>query len=231
MSVNKIKNTLLDYFFPSYCFNCKNPVDKGKVICDECYEEIGFTNKNACFKCGLSEKECQCKFSVFHFSFLSAPFVNEEIAKKGIYSLKFFGNKILTDFYAEHMVKSFAERTEERDFSLVTYVPMSFPGYFKRGYNQAFLLAEKVAAMLSLPVEATLKRSIFSFTQHKRCSVDERFENAYRSYKYIKNVKGRVLLIDDIKTTGASLEACARELLKAGADEVYCLTALVGNKN
>jgi predicted amidophosphoribosyltransferase len=101
----------------------------------------------------------------------------------------------------------------------------------KRGYNQAYLLAERVASMLSLPVDSTLKRTLFSSTQHKRGSAEERFENAYDSYKMKKAVKGRVLLIDDIKTTGASLEACSRELLKAGADEVYCLTALVGNKN
>ena len=145
--------------------------------------------------------------------------------------LQFGNNKILTDFYAEHMVKRLVEKTEERQFSVVTYVPMNFPKYFKRGYNQAFLLAQSVASMLSLPVEATLKRTLFSSTQHKRGSVEERFINAYNSYRWIKNVKGRVLLIDDIKTSGASLEACARELLRAGADEVYCLTALVGNKN
>ncbi len=231
MSENRAVNSLLDYFLPSYCFNCKSPVRKGKVICDDCYDEMEFTNEKACVKCGLYDKECQCKFSVYHFNFIAAPFINNGAAKKGVYSIKFKSNNILADFYVEHMVKRFAQKTEEREFSLVTYVPMSFPKFLKRGCNQAQVLAEKVAEMLSLPLKATLKRDIFSSTQHKTGSIEERFFNAYNSYHCVQSVKGRVLLIDDIKTTGASLEACARELLRAGADEVYCLTALVGNKN
>ncbi len=226
-----IKKALLDFFCPSFCFNCKSPINNGKVICDECYDEIEFASDSACVKCGLSERECQCKFSVFHFNFFAAPFINDGVAKKGVYAIKFAKNKILSDFYAEHMVKRLVEKTEVRDFNLVTYVPMNITKYFRRGYNQAEVLAERVASMLSLPLEKTLKRKLFSSTQHKRSSVAERFENAYNSYVGIKSVRGRVLLIDDIKTSGASLEACARELLKAGADEVYCLTALVGNKN
>ena len=231
MSNNKLKNLLLDYFLPSYCFNCKLPTERGKVICDECYSQIEFTPEKSCIKCGLSDKNCRCKFSVFHFNFMAAPFFNDGVAKKGLYAVKFLNNSILTDFYAEHMVKCFAERTDERNFSLVTYVPSNLLKIYKRGYNQSYLLAEKVADMMSLPVKSTLKRRIFSHTQHKRSKMDERFENAYMSYKSINKVSGRVLLIDDIQTAGASLDACARELLKAGADEVYCLTALVGIKN
>lgn len=231
MNKNEIINSLLDYFFPSYCFNCNSPVNDGKVICEDCYNDIEFLRENVCNKCGLNSNECQCKFSVFHFSFITAPFINEGIAKKGIYSIKFSKNKILVDFYAQHMVKRLVEMTTEREFSFVTYVPMSFPKILKRGYNQAFLLAQKVAEMLSLPVENTLKRSMFSYTQHKSKSLQDRFENAYKSYHSIKKVHGKVLLIDDIKTSGASLDACARELLKAGAEQVFCITALIGSKN
>ena len=231
MIKNKLKETVLNFFFPSFCFNCKSPVERGKVICDDCYADIEFANKKSCIKCGLGEKECQCKASLFHFNFITAPFINEGIAKKGVYSIKFGSNSVLADFYAEHMVKRFVENTKERDFSFVTFVPTSFPRYFKRGYNQARLLAEKVAETLSLPVKSALKRRWLSSTQHKSKTLDERFENAYDSYCFKREIKGKVILIDDIKTTGASLDACARELLKAGADEVFCLTALVGNKN
>ena len=67
MNKGRIKNTALDYFFPSYCFSCNNPVKRGKVICDDCYNEIEFTADETCNACGMTEKQCQCNFSIFHF--------------------------------------------------------------------------------------------------------------------------------------------------------------------
>ena len=233
---NIIKNTLnavADFLFPSHCFYCSRTVTDGAVICRDCYKEIEKITENVCDKCGRAVGGCDCKRFVYHFSGVTAPFKNEGIAKTGLYSLKFAGNTACVDFYAYHMVKRLISREEDNVFNVITYVPMSPLRRARRGYNQAELLAKAVGKRLNLKVRGDLlRRTVFSKTQHKKVNVAERFENAYKSYRRTgKRIHGRVLLIDDIKTSGASLEACSRELMYAGADEVFCLTALLSDKN
>lgn len=226
-------DSLSDFFFPSHCMNCGRAIKDGKVICGDCENDIEKIEVKTCLKCGLPVRKCDCKTYVYHFSGISAPFYNEGIAKKGLYRIKFSDNKQLVPYYAQAMAETFYKNFSGIDFDYITYVPMTFLKGLKRGYNQASLLAEELSVKLDIPlIENVLVRKIFSQTQHKRKNVYERFKNAYKSYAKTGKINGgRILLIDDIKTTGASLDACAKELLYAGADEVYCLTALLSNKN
>lgn len=231
--LNKAFNSFADYIMPSHCFSCSRAVKNGAVICKECYKQIEKIKTNVCDKCGMVNKNCMCKRFVYHFSGITAPFINDGIAKKGLYGIKFNSDEACVDFYAHHMTERLKSRKINLNFDFVTFVPMNFIKRAVRGYNQAELLADSVAKKLGLQVRGdVLYRSMLSATQHTSDSISERFFNAYKSY-HRKNIKvsGRVLLVDDIKTTGASLEACARELLYAGADEVFCVTALISDKN
>lgn len=233
--IRKLGSSFADYFIVSHCFACSRAVSNGAVICKDCYKEIEKTKENVCDKCGMDKKFCVCARMVYHFSGVSAPFKNVGIAQKGLYGIKFNSDKVSVDFYAQHMVERLKSRNKDLRFDFVTYVPMNFGKLIKRGYNQAKWLATAVAELINVQVkDDILYRSIFSRTQHIDSGITERFNNAYKSYhrrKKGKTISGRVLLIDDIKTTGASLDACAKELLYAGADEVFCLVALIGDKN
>lgn len=231
--LQKTMTAVADYVIPSHCFNCSRSVENGNVICDDCYKEIELTKDNVCDKCGIKKSVCDCKRYVYHFSAVAAPFRNDGIAKKGLYGVKFNSDEAVVDFYVHHMVDRLKARMKDLDFDFVTFVPMSPIKKISRGFNQAELLANGVAKLMKLTFRSDLLyRSIFSPTQHRCKNVKDRFINAYKSYHHRKKLKGgRVLLIDDIKTTGASLEACSRELLMAGADEVFCLVALIGDKN
>lgn len=231
--INNIFSAVADFLFPSHCFYCSRTVTDGAVICKDCYREIEKITEKVCDKCGRTVGGCDCKRFVYHFSGVTAPFKNEGVARAGLYSLKFAGDTACVNFYAYHMVKRLMSREEDNSFDVITYVPMSPLRRINRGYNQSELLAKAVGKQLNVKVRGDLLyRTLFSKTQHKKSNVAERFENAYESYRRTgKTVKGRVLLIDDIKTSGASLEACSRELMYAGADEVFCLTALLSNKN
>ena len=222
-----------DFLLPSHCFACSRTVEGGAVICNDWYKEIEKCKDKSCDKCGMELKKCECKRFVYHFSGVTAPFVNTGIAQQGIYGIKFKSDEASVKFYAYNMVKRLKSREIDLNFDFVTFVPMSIVKRANRGYNQAQLLAEAVAKLMKLPIRSDLLyRSVFSKTQHMNDNIATRFENAYKSYRRSKKkISGRVLLIDDIKTTGASLEACSRELLYAGADEVFCLTALIGDKN
>lgn len=231
--ISKAAGNIADYLLPSHCFACSRAVENGAAICSECYREIEKMKDNACAQCGMPKSRCDCRRFVYHFSGITAPFINDGIAKKGLYGFKFNSDEACVSFYAQHMVERLKSRNINCNFDCVTFVPMNFIKKVQRGYNQAELLADAVADILELPVcDKLLYRSLLSTTQHRSGNIAQRFENAYKSYHRTgKRVNGRVLLVDDIKTTGASLEACSRELLYAGADEVFCLTALISDKN
>ena len=100
----------------------------------------------------------------------------------------------------------------------------------ERGFNQTEVVAKAMSDMLEVPVLNALKCVKYVRSQHE-LSEKQRLENVKNMYVATKNLRGKsVLLVDDIKTTGATLNECTLQLLSAGADCVYCVTALIGEK-
>ena len=225
-------NVIADFFLPSHCMCCKSAVEKGSLICKECDKLLERTEKNLCVKCGLNKKKCACAGFVYHFSRITAPFYNKGVAQNGLYKMKFSGAKELSCFYGHAMSERVKRDFYDINFSKITYVPTGAIRELKRGYDQSRLLAESISKEMGIELEdSILRRTIFSRTQHKRKGIHIRFSNAYRNYYHRGKINGgNILLVDDIKTTGASLDACSRQLLLAGADEVFCVTALVSDK-
>lgn len=230
--IKKIFTFLLDFFFPSVCFGCNRGVKEGRCICKDCLEEIERVNMKLCVKCGCSVKKCRCKDEVFYFKEAVAPFINVGIAQRGMYKLKFGNQKHLTNFYADEMIEFYNKYYKDKKISYITAVPSNFIDKNNRGFNQAEELAKTISARIGITYKGDiLKRKFISFKQHKRKNIGERFKNAYYNYYAVGKIRGNVLLVDDIFTSGASVDSCARQLLYAGADEVYCLCALTSDKN
>jgi len=122
---------------------------------------------------------------------------------------------------------------ENRDFpeiSAVTMVPLHWFRYFKRGFNQAEILAQGVAEHLGVPCIKTLKRRRASSAQALK-SRQQRQKNITHIFDVPEKQKlpnGAILLIDDVMTTGTTLAACTKALNEAGVEEVYVLTAARG---
>lgn len=230
--ITKVFNDLLDFAFPSHCFSCSRAVEGGKLICDDCKKLLENVKTKICIKCGRTIKKCDCNRYVYHFSGVCAPFFNEGIAKNGLYRLKFSGQHAIVPFYADAMIEAMAKNYFDIKFDGIVFVPMSPLKNFFLGYNQAEWLAQSISEKTGIPlIDGILYRRIFTKTQHKSKGIIKRFLNAFKSYKHKGTLNGGIyLLVDDIKTTGASLDACAKELLYAGADEIFCVTALISNK-
>lgn len=227
----KLLTKAVDFILPSHCFSCSRATENGAVICEDCYNSLETFGDRFCDTCGHTDKKCECDKIVFHYSKVIAPFKNEGVAQKGIYALKFAHKEICTDFYVHHMLKRLAHREIDLNFSGVVYVPSKLYKTFERGYNTSKLLAKGIAEKLGVKlINNAIKRRVGSEIQHENNSREQRFENGYKSYECVKKVNGRILLVDDIKTTGATLEACSRALMMSGAEEVVCLTALIGEK-
>ena len=221
-------NLIKEAFFPMTCAACGEVTEGGEPLCAYCREMMkSFNPLNRCICCGNEKPDCECKHRVFHFDGLIAPFENRETAKLGVYSFKFGRKMSNADYFAKQM--AFCVKNEYRDihFDAVTFVPMHRFRLLKRGFNQSRVLAEEIAETLGIPFEDTLVCLKNGKRQHDLFG-KERFQNVKGRYKANINESGKtLLLVDDIKTTGATLDECAKQLYLGGADGVYCVTALI----
>ena len=168
---------------------------------------------------------------VYHFNGCVAPFYNEGIAQKAMYEFKFRKKEYIASFFAEQMALFVKQCFPEIEFDLVTFVPMHFLKRISRGYNQSFLLAEKISKILNIPLVYSLLGAKFKWKTQHSMAFKERFKNVKDKYYCKEKIEGKtVLLVDDIKTTGATLDECAKQLMVCGANKVYCITGLMTYK-
>lgn len=229
-SISKLFKSFIDALFPQRCIACNQLSEFDSYFCKDCAGKITPVQHKICRKCGRDEKACECNRFIYHFDGLVAPFLNSGQAKESFYSYKFNSNLSAVDYFAENMALFFKENFGDIKIDMICYVPLSKKQLKERDFDKCELLSQRVSKLLNIPMEKAILKNENILTQHN-LSIDTRFENVRNAYRIVKNVKGKkILLIDDIKTTGATLDSCAKELKFAGAKEVYCLTALSGEK-
>lgn len=193
-------------------------------ICSGCSLKA---NVRFCPKCGRAiastEEYCEnCKNEKHYFTLARAPFVYEGKAKKLVHRLKYGGAEYLASNIAYYLADEYNKYSWNAD--IVTFVPMHPKRMKSRGYNQAQLIVKKLSEIIKIPMVETLKRIKFS-TNFARMSRRDRIKEAEDSFEAIDRFKNKViLLVDDVFTTGATTDACSKELLRSGAKEVYVLT-------
>lgn len=217
---------ILWLFFPKRCAVCGKIIERNKDLCKNCDDAIERIEKS-CLVCGAPLKHCECKRFVYRFKGCVAPFYKGENSMRMLYRFKLHGKLDSTDFLAESIYKKVKEYFRDEKFDIVTAVPMSVFKRIGKGYNHSEVIAKALARKMGIKFEMLLNKKPFCKSQHSR-KRDERFENV----KGMFTPKGethykKVLLVDDIKTTGATLNECTKELLFAGAEEVYCAVAIV----
>lgn len=224
---------LLDAIYPKQCVCCNEIIDSDEELCDNCLRNIERVNDaTRCLKCGLEKQECQCPIYVYHFEGVLAPFYNKGIAKTGMYALKFKRREQYAVFFAREMAKTVKSQLSDREFDAVCYIPSSNLSFLKRGFNQSYIIAKQIANFLEIPLIKDALKCNFTLNFQHRLGRIKRFEKVQKKYIFTKGVSKqitdkRILLVDDIKTTGATLDECSRQLLLSGAESVFCITALV----
>lgn len=221
--------------FPNLCIACGEAIPEGEYLCEYCTEMAALVDytKN-CRRCGSLKKNCECSRRVFHFNGCIAPFYNDGVIRDAMYSFKFAHKDYIGKFFAQKMSIMVKSVYSDIKFDGIVYVPMRTSKRLKRGFNQSEVLARHISKILDLPIfYNTLISGKKTKVQHK-LKEQERFKNI--KGKFIANKKynltGKtILLVDDIKTTGATLDECAKQLMLLGADEVYCITGLMTAKN
>ena len=218
---------LLDTTFPARCVTCHK---EGSFICDACQKTTRIIGERCCQLCGepvsFGGSLCnQCERAPLEIGGIRSIYYYEGAVKDAILQLKFHGLKSIVPLLGSHMSAYMSGNQLDADF--IVPVPSHSKRIRERGYNQAELLARALASISGISVEAkTLRRIKLVRPQSSSSSREERRTNVIDTFVCSgEGVSGkRVLLVDDVCTTGYTLEACSRELRTACAAEVRALT-------
>ena len=219
---------LLWLMFPKRCACCDKVIKREQNICDECSTNLE-RNKKICIKCGSDKRYCVCKFRTYHFKGCVGPFDKNDESMQVIRHFKNDDNTDVASFLVEEMMPTISDYYNDVKFDGVCAVPAHWTKKFYKGYNQSEVLARKIAREMEVPYLDNLYKSRKTKVQHK-LKPQERYDNVKGAYlcKPLRNCKN-ILLVDDIKTTGATLDECSRQIMFAGAENIYCATAILNN--
>ncbi len=227
--MKKFFRIILSLIYPNKCISCGAIIEEDLDFCDCCLCKLHrIKQDNFCTVCGNPKDRCKCKYVIYRFKEAVAPFQNKDSAQAALYAYKFAYKLKNLDFFVDEMVNSAKEFYSEIKFNYICYVPTSFRSIYKYGFDHNRSLAKEISKRLNIPIKHNaLKCRLFKHSQHNS-NYGQRKKNVIGKYYSKCDLKcANILLIDDIKTTGSSLDECAKELMFANAENVYCLTALI----
>ncbi len=215
---------LLRAVFPRRCIYCDKVIDAHATACKVCAEHIPRMEDPVCYRCGRSRKLCTCKQHRHAFDRVVSAMQYTDGAKAAVLRLKRCDDADLVETMAEEMVASLRVRVDAAAFDAVTCVPMWRKRQRRRGFNQSELLAREVAKLIGVPFRPLLSK-IYDTADQKDLPMIERSGNLLGAFDVNGDVKElRVLLVDDLITTGATLHEAAKMLSLYGAASVTAVT-------
>ncbi|MBS3765006.1 ComF family protein [Candidatus Bipolaricaulota bacterium] len=221
---------LLDIFYPPHCYLCGKALSDHRYICESCLDSFEQITDPICERCGKPTlktggvcSECAGGDREFFLARSFGLYKPGGGLAEAISGLKYEGEKALSKDLAPLLDKGKpGELLEEVD--ALTFVPLSRTKLKDRKFNQAELLAREVSRMTGVPLFRTLVKSEQTRPQAE-LNREERLINVRGSFDYEETISyDRVLLIDDVFTTGSTADECSRVLKEAGAERVYVAT-------
>ncbi len=236
-TLTEIGSRILDLLYPPRCPICQRILPAGgERVCKVCRAKLPFIREPLCKKCGKplyrdTEEYCTvCRKMDHAFIRGRSTFVYEKEFRESVQRMKFYNHREYLDFYAEEMVRSQRAFIRAVTPSVLIPVPMNEKKRRERGFDQSRLLAVKIGRLTGIPVDTeSLIRQRYTLPQ-KELGAQERISNLKNAFRLLRADKIRepVLLIDDIYTTGSTIDEICRTLHEAGITQVYFLALCTG---
>jgi ComF family protein len=221
----KFKGAVLDLLFPQKCIGCGK---EGGLICESCQRSLPRIVPPVCPKCGKSQSSAivcsACIVRKTPIDGIRSPFKFDGLMREAVHQLKYKNLRTLSHSLGSLLASYYVNYPLPGE--VIVPVPLHPKRLKERGYNQSALLARELGKIINLPVDdRCLIRERFVIPQAKTKSAEERRRNVVGAFSCLdsKLRNKQVLLVDDVSTSGATLEACTIALKSAGAMSVWAL--------
>lgn len=231
------KMVLLDMLYPRHCPLCDAVISFGaNQVCKGCIGKQKRIEPPYCMKCGKTiedgtEEYCRdCQGIMKSYQCGFPAFAYTGAIKNALYDFKYKNQRNFGDFFADCILEQYGEQIRALQLDGLVPVPVHRDKMRERGYNQAEVLANSLGRRLDLPVYSSYILRIVKTNPQKELNDKTRMKNLKNAFKIGQNAikLKKVLLVDDIYTSGATIEACTRVLLEAGVEEVYYTSVAIG---
>ena len=230
---------ILNILYPERCPVCHGILRGRNGVCAPCRAKLHYIKEPRCKKCGKEiEKEEQeycrdCQRFVHSFDKGAAVFAYDEIMRRSISMFKYHNRREYASFYAGEMYENYGRFIQRLNPDVILPVPIHRQKKRQRGFNQAELVAKKLGKMTGIPVDAKYLVRVEKTTPQKDLTRQQRKENLKKAFCIgIPNKKyERVLVIDDIYTTGATMDAVSEILRENQSKIIIFLTICVGRND
>lgn len=231
------RRTAADLLFPRRCPVCGGvAMPKGRLICPACLKQLSFVSSPACMKCGKEIgsrdqeycTDCIRRKKSFERGFALLNYDSRAAASMA--AVKYHNKREYLDFYARAAALRFEKQFRQAGIQVIVPVPVHASRLKTRGFNQAAVLAERLSTELEIPWEELLIR-VKKTDPQKSLGSAERLKNLRGAFEAEQKAGKweRVLLVDDIYTTGSTAEICSRALLKTGVKQVFVFAVCIGH--
>ncbi len=228
------KRSLLDLLYPHTCPFC------GRVsaddVCGTCKEKLEYIREPRCMRCGKpirkEEQEycydCERTSHVYERGY--ALWVHRGGVQRAVYQFKYHNQRIYSQFFGRELLSRYGQAVRRWNVTTIIPIPLSGKRRRRRGFNQAELLARELGSGLGIPVDAKNLVRVRDTSPQKQMDVKGRNSNLKNAFAWRgkKGICGNILLVDDIYTTGNTIDAAARVLKSSGAGKIYFLTISIG---
>jgi competence protein ComFC len=234
-------NTGLGFLYPEVCQLCENEraTFKDGFVGAKCWTQVRFIRPPFCERCGLpfegnftTKFECtNCREMDLHFTFARSAVVAKTAVLEAIHRFKYQRALWFENFLADLFLRKALPELRGQNWDFIAPVPLHSLKEREREFNQAEILARHLSDATKIPLNTKLLRRINSTMTQTRLTKPQRAENMRGAFAVRNGVKlsgEKIILVDDVFTTGATTSACAQALKAAGAGEVCVWTVARG---
>ncbi|MGD0278750.1 MAG: ComF family protein [Smithella sp.] len=237
MILSEALNDISEVIFPPQCPGCAEILHPftGQIFCPACNDKIKFITGSICSICGTTFPDSHaeshlcgdCLENKTYFSYARAVFCYETFILNAIHRFKYKRDMSIGEMLASFMADFSFPDIDFTDYSLIIPVPLHIKRLRERGFNQSLILAYAIGKKRKIPVNfSLLKRHKYTLTQ-TASNRNERKQNIKGAFEVTDKKKiadKNIILIDDVYTTGATINECAKTLIKAKAQKIAVLT-------